>query len=317
MPRLSLVKGAVLPAAMSADLVPGALGDEDAQTPRIEADVTGEHPADPLRPHWLSSSLTALAKRGIAEALSLLPGAISIGTCIFLWWLGTYYQVDSLIRFVNMPSPVVVFHAFVGILATANYWHHVEISVIRVLIGFVTAGFIAVPLGVFAAMNRTVGSFVLPLVEVFRPIPAIAWVPVSIMIWPSDEVSIVFITFLGAFFPTFVNAHDGARSTDETYRRAALCIGARPWTIFLEVLLPAALPQIVTGLTLGIGISWISLIAAEMISGQYGIGYFTWESYSLLKYPGIIVGMLTIGVLGLGSSAIVRRLGMALIPWRE
>jgi NitT/TauT family transport system permease protein len=148
-----------------------------------------------------------------------------------------------------------------------------------------------------------------------RPIPAIAWVPMAIMLWPTNEESIVFITFLGAFFPILLNTLHGMKMVDGVFVRAAQCLGATEAAIFREVYFPAALPHVFTGLAVGMGVAWVSLIAAEMISGQFGIGYFTWEAYSLVQYPDIALGMITIGVLGLASSALIRGIGHAAIPW--
>ena len=109
----------------------------------------------------------------------------------------------------------------------------------------------------------------------------------------------------------------GADSLRAVLVRAAQCLGARERSIFREVYFPASLPHIFTGLTVGMGVAWVSLIAAEMISGQYGIGYFTWEAYSLVQYPDIALGMIAIGVIGLGSSVLIRGAGHLVMPWRS
>jgi NitT/TauT family transport system permease protein len=162
---------------------------------------------------------------------------------------------------------------------------------------------------------RFVRDVVFPVSEVLRPIPAIAWVPMSIMLWPTNEESIVFITFLGSFFPILLNTLHGMATVDPVLVRASQCLGAKELSIFREVYFPASLPSIFTGLTVGMGVAWVSLIAAEMISGQFGIGYFTWEAYSLVQYADIALGMICIGVLGLASSAAIRGLGRIVMPW--
>jgi NitT/TauT family transport system permease protein len=174
---------------------------------------------------------------------------------------------------------------------------------------------VAVPLGLVMGRFRFVRDVVFPVSEVLRPIPAIAWVPMSIMLWPTNEESIVFITFLGAFFPILLNTLHGMAMVDPVFVRAAQCLGAREAAIFREVYFPSSLPHIFTGLTVGMGVAWVSLIAAEMISGQFGIGYFTWEAYSLVQYSDIALGMICIGVLGLGSSAAIRGIGRLVMPW--
>jgi hypothetical protein len=135
-----------------------------------------------------------------------------------------------------------------------------------------------------------------PAIDVLRPIPAIAWVPMSIMLWPTNETSICFITFLGAFYPILVNTIHGVHSLDGVLIRAARCLGASEFRLFLNVILPGSLPHIFTGLAVGMGVAWVSLIAAEMISGQFGVGYFTWEA--LIRWwtiPRSCFGMITIG----------------------
>jgi NitT/TauT family transport system permease protein len=127
----------------------------------------------------------------------------------------------------------------------------------------------------------------------------------------------VFITFIGAFFPILLSTIHGVEALDRRLVFASLSLGAGPVDVFKEVILPGALPSIVTGLSIGMGTSWFSLVTAEMISGQYGIGYYTWEAYTLQKYPSIVLGMIAIGVLGMGSSFLIRVSGRRLMPWFE
>jgi NitT/TauT family transport system permease protein len=125
----------------------------------------------------------------------------------------------------------------------------------------------------------------------------------------------VFITFIGAFFPVLLNTVHGVESVDLRLINAARSLGASQLAIFREVVLPGALPSIVAGLSIGMGTSWFSLVTAEMISGQFGIGYYTWEAYTLQKYPSIVLGMIGIGVLGMGSSVLVKRTARLFMPW--
>jgi NitT/TauT family transport system permease protein len=153
------------------------------------------------------------------------------------------------------------------------------------------------------------------VIEILRPIPAIAWVPMSIMLWPNNEAAIVFITFIGAFFPILLNTIHGVHSMDGVLIRAGRVLGANEARLLWNVVLPGSLPHIFTGLAVGMGVAWVSLIAAEMISGQFGVGYFTWEAYSLVNYPAIVLGMITIGILGLACSGIIRICGFLVMPW--
>jgi NitT/TauT family transport system permease protein len=244
-----------------------------------------------------------------------LIGALSLLAFLAAWYLLTKYRVVFFVRFTNVPSPVDVWESFTRAIHDPKFFLHVGLSCRRILVGFMLAAVVAVPLGLIMGRFRRVHEIVFPVAEVLRPIPAIAWVPMAIMLWPTNEQSIVFITFLGSFFPILVNTLHGMSLVDPVLVRAARCLGAREASIFREVYFPASLPHIFTGLTVGMGVAWVSLIAAEMISGQYGIGYFTWEAYSLVQYPDIALGMVAIGILGLGSSLLIRAIGNLVMPW--
>ena len=248
---------------------------------------------------------------------TLAVGAISLALFLLAWHLLTKYRVTAHVRFVNVPSPEMVLDSLMRVTRDNKFLSHVFLSCRRIFIGFAMAATIAVPLGLVMGRFRLVREIVFPVSEVLRPIPAIAWVPMSIMLWPSNEESIIFITFLGSFFPILLNTLHGMAMVDSVLVRAAQCLGAREAAIFREVYFPATLPHVFTGLTVGMGVAWVSLIAAEMISGQFGIGYFTWEAYSLVQYPDIALGMICIGVLGLGSSALIRGLGRVVMPWAK
>lgn len=244
-----------------------------------------------------------------------LIGVLSLVAFLILWHLLTKYRVVFFVRFTNVPSPLAVYASFTKAIHDPKFLMHVLLSCRRIIFGFSLAALVAVPLGLVMGRFKLIHEIVFPVSEVLRPIPAIAWVPMAIMLWPTNEQSIVFITFLGSFFPILVNTLHGMSLVDPVLVRAARCLGAKEASIFREVYFPASLPHIFTGLTVGMGVAWVSLIAAEMISGQYGIGYFTWEAYSLVQYADIALGMIAIGVLGLTSSVLIRSAGRLAMPW--
>jgi NitT/TauT family transport system permease protein len=246
---------------------------------------------------------------------AMLIGVISLVAFLIVWHLLTKYRVVFFVRFTNVPSPLAVYASFTKAIHDPKFLLHVLLSCRRIIFGFSLAALVAVPLGLVMGRFKIIHEVVFPVSEVLRPIPAIAWVPMAIMLWPTNEQSIVFITFLGSFFPILVNTLHGMSLVDPVLVRAARCLGAKEASIFREVYFPASLPHIFTGLTVGMGVAWVSLIAAEMISGQYGIGYFTWEAYSLVQYPDIALGMIAIGVLGLMSSLVIRAAGKLAMAW--
>jgi NitT/TauT family transport system permease protein len=286
-----------------------------AQPPAVESPAATPPAARPMSaPRDLNKLSRWLAlNRGRLRAL--LVGAVSLAMFLLVWHLLTVNRASFHIRFVNVPSPEMVLASLTKVGQDTKFLSHVYLSCRRIFIGFALAAVVAVPLGLIMGRFRLVREIVFPVSEVLRPIPAIAWVPMSIMLWPSNEESIIFITFLGSFFPILLNTLHGMAMVDPVLVRAAQCLGAREAAIFREVYFPSSLPHIFTGLTVGMGVAWVSLIAAEMISGQFGIGYFTWEAYSLVQYPDIALGMICIGVLGLGSSAAIRGIGRMVMPW--
>jgi NitT/TauT family transport system permease protein len=168
---------------------------------------------------------------------------------------------------------------------------------------------------VLVARSRLAEDLLGPVLEVIRPIPAIALVPVAILLFPSNEQGIVFITCTAAFFPVLVSTRHAVGALTPMWEEAVRTMGGGRWRILASVVLPGALPGVFGGLSVGIGVSWICVISAEMISGQYGVGYRTWQDYTVVDYPGVFVGMVTIGVLGWVTSTAVELLGRRLTRW--
>lgn len=267
--------------------------------------------AAPTRP----SRAARLARRWRSRVLPGVLGLASIGLLLLAWHLATTYRLDFYVRFSNIPTPIEVFDKLLEVNQSPKFVTNVGISLRRILLGFAGAAVSGVTLGVLIGRYRLLRMISLPALEVLRPIPAIAWVPMAIMLWPDNEVSIVFITFLGAFFPVLINTIHGVEAVDPVLLRAARSLGAGERSLLWHVVLPGALPQVFTGLSVGMGVAWVSLIAAEMISGQFGVGYFTWEAYSLISYAEIALGMITIGALGLLCSGLIRLAGTWAMPW--
>jgi NitT/TauT family transport system permease protein len=251
------------------------------------------------------------------RVVPLLLGSASLILIVAFWHLATTYGWDFYIRFTNLPTPLDVLGRLGEALGSQKFITNIGMSLRRIALGFAVATVLGIGLGLLIGRYRLTRQFVFPAIEAMRPIPAIAWVPISIMLWPNNEVSIVFITFIGAFFPIVLNTVSGVQAVDTVLLRAGQCLGAQERQLMWHVVLPGAAPQIFTGLAVGMGVAWVSLIAAEMISGQFGIGYFTWEAYSLINYADIVLGMITIGVLGLACSGLIRLAGKGLMPWLE
>lgn len=295
----------VTPVAAQAIEQPASLAEVAPSVPEVAAT------ASTTRALWQRIQAAMTRDRLVTALLA----CISVGAFFLVWYFGTKYRIEFYIRFKNVPTPYEVLRQAIEVGASNKYLINIGVSVRRILLGFLIAIAVGVPLGLMIGKYRRVRDSFMPVIEILRPIPAIAWVPMSIMLWPNNEASIVFITFLGAFFPILLNTIHGVHSLDGVLLRAARCLGANEVRLFWNVILPGTLPHIFTGLAVGMGVAWVSLIAAEMISGQYGVGYFTWEAYSVVNYPAIVLGMITIGILGLVCSGAIRVIGTLLMPW--
>jgi NitT/TauT family transport system permease protein len=240
---------------------------------------------------------------------------LALGLFFAAWHVATTWRFDLYVRFQNIPTPTRVLEEAVALFGSAGFYVHILASLERIWLGFAIATALGVGLGLLIGWFRFAEDTLFPPIELLRPIPAVAWVPLSIMLWPTERASIVFITSLGAFFPIVLNTIHGVEGIDRQLVRAATSLGAGRAAIFREVVIPGALPSIVTGLSVGMGVSWLCLISAEMIAGQFGVGYFTWLAYGIVKYSDIVVGMLVIGMLGMLSSAFIRLVGARSMPW--
>jgi NitT/TauT family transport system permease protein len=223
-----------------------------------------------------------------------------------------------------VPAPSAVLDSWTAVFVDTSYWQSWYMSFFRVMSGFIAAMIIGIPFGLSLAMSRVAHGIGFPVFEVLRPIPPLAWVPASIIFWPTQESAITFITFLGAFYTIVINVLGGARSIDVRYFQAAQSMGASRADIFRRVILPGTLPSIMVGSAVGMGITWEVVVAAEMISGGGsqiggtrggGLGFFIWLSYVGGSYEQIVVGMISIGIAGFVSSELLRWGGRYVTPW--
>lgn len=261
---------------------------------------------------WQPPGTGAAARRAGKVALGSVP-LLALG--LLVWYLLTVNHVVFWLRFDKVPTPGRVWATFAAQLTTPTFYFDLGASMRRIMIGFGLAAVLGTAVGIAVGRSARVSLLVRPVIEVLRPIPAIALVPLAILVFPTGEQGIVFITFFAAFFPVAVSTIHAMHSLPMVWEEAARTMGAGRRSILIRVVLPGAMPGIFSGLSVAMGVAWICVISAEMISGQFGIGYYTWQSYALLDYPAVIVGMLAIGVLGLGTAWLVERLGRRINRW--
>jgi sulfonate transport system permease protein len=274
---------------------------EKAPSPRVDS---GEPQSE-----WVSGLATSVGRWTVRLA-ALFAG-------LALWHYASTRGITFYIRFELIPGPLKVAQSLINHLQHTAFYMHVGASLQRIAISYSLAAGIGITLGLLMGRSRLIRDIIFPYVEILRPIPGVAWIPLAILLWPTEEGSIIYITFLGAVFPIILNTVHGVEQTPEVLVRAAQSLGASRMCIFRHVVLPGALPSICAGLAIGMGVSWFSLLAGEIISGQYGIGYFTWNAYSIINPPDIVVGMLTIGLLGASTTALVHLITRPALAWQK
>lgn len=247
---------------------------------------------------------------------------LGLASFIVLWYAAVRWLPFE--AFNRLPEPLeVVVEWFnpdpdYGIsIFTEDYYIHILYSTYRALAAFFLALILGVPLGIFMGWKVKFHDYAYSLIGLLRPVPPLAWVPIAILVFPGVEPAVIFVTFLVAFFATTMNTLVGVRSIPEDYFRASACLGGTNTDILRDVIIPGAMPNIFTGLQIAMGAAWFSLVAGEMIAAQYGLGFVIWEAYNLIQYPTIVIGMVTLGLVGYLCSAAVRWVGNRLMAWRE
>lgn len=239
----------------------------------------------------------------------------SVLAAVGVWQLLTAGHARFWLRFDTLPTVTQIATVFAHRLSVQEYWLDLTQSLVRIGTGFGLAAVVGVFSGIALGRSRLFADIVGPLVELARPIPAIAIVPVAILLFPSDEAGIVFITFLAAYFPIMVSTRHAVRALPTLWEDSVRTFGGSRWDVLQQVVLPGVLPGVFGGLSVGMGVAWICVISAEMISGRLGVGYRTWQAYTVLDYPNVFVGIITIGVLGFTTSWAVELIGRRATRW--
>jgi len=207
------------------------------------------------------------------------------------------------------PSPLAVEKGMAQLAGKGLLWSYIADSLRRVALGFGAAVLVGVPVGLTLGWYPTANQIVNPVLQILRPISPIAWIPVAIILFGIGDTTAVFLIFLAAFFPIVVASVDGVSNVPSMFRRAARNFGLSPLQLLVKVVFPAALPQIIIGLRIALGIAWLVVVAAEMIAVDSGLGYLVIDARNSGKrYDLVVAAMLLIGVIGLVLDLCFRRL---------
>jgi ABC-type nitrate/sulfonate/bicarbonate transport system permease component len=213
-----------------------------------------------------------------------------------------------------MPPPTEVVAAAWELLRSGDLLVHFWASLKREMVAFVYAC-AAIPLGVLMGWSRTAQNLLEPVFEMLRPIPPIAWIPLAILWFGISDLQNQFIIFLGIFFPLLINTITGVKNVEHNIVRAARCLGASEKDVLVKVVFRAALPQIITGVRVGLGVGWMALVAAELVGATSGLGWLISDARSVLRTDIILVGMISIGLAGLLIDQGLRWVARKLLPW--
>ncbi|MGR3593347.1 MAG: ABC transporter permease [Limimaricola soesokkakensis] len=242
---------------------------------------------------------------------NVMWGVLSFAGGIGLWWLATASGASEL------PNPWSVLTRMIELGLDGQLWADMYASLRRVLIGFALGSLLAVPVGFLMGWYRLARVIIDPWIQFFRVIPPLAIIPLAIVTLGIDEKPKIFVIFLAAFLSAVVSTYQGVVSVDRTYINAARVLGARDRTIFLRVIIPASTPFILVGFRIGLGSAWATVVAAELIAAQSGLGFRMQQAQLYYDLPTIFVSLVAIGVLGLIMDRIVVRAEERLTHWQE
>lgn len=246
-----------------------------------------------------------------------VAGLISISVLLAAWeiiarWIIPWASPQAAIL---MPAPSAIFVAGWKLALSGVLWEHTLASTQRVMMAWGAVCLIAIPLGIAMGWWLRFNRYVNPIVELLRPIPPLAWIPISILWFGIGLKQNTFIIMIGCFFPVLLNTIHGVRSVDPVLIRAARNFCASQWMILRRVVFYAALPNIFTGARIGLGVAWMVLVAAELVAATSGLGFMIEDARNFLRTDVIFVGMIAIGCMGILMEGALRLLQKRLLVW--
>jgi taurine transport system permease protein len=284
----------------------------------------GSHPDKRLAKKGALSSLMKARATKPGETYGV-PGqgdtmwlsVVSILGIIFVWWLFTFM---GWVKPLFLPSPQAVLKKFFDVwnngFTNTSFMGHVGISAARVFGAFLLACLIGIPLGLAMGMSPFIRGIFDPPIEFYRPIPPLAYLPLMIIWFGIGETSKVLLIFLSVLAPVALGARSGVKSAAIEQIHAAYSFGASRWQVMRHVILPSALPEILTAMRIGIGFGWTTLVAAEMVAATSGLGYMVLSASQFLQTSTVIMGIIVIAIIAYGFDMLMRWVERRVVPWK-
>jgi len=282
-----------------------------------------EAPPAPIEPVPQRSSVIAPTIAWVRQvALTLLPTIMMIGALLMVWEIACSSEGATLPSpsRVWMESYDVIVHPFKGVEldglgfkiqdgGDVGIAGHILTSLKRVATGFGLSAIVGVALGILIGQSKTAYRALDPLFQILRTVPPLAWLPISLAIFQQAQPSAIFLIFITAIWPVILNTAAGVQNIPATYRNVGRVLSLNPFEYFTKIMLPATVPHMFTGLRIGVGMSWLAIVAAEMVQGGTGIGFFIWDSYNSSLLTDTIVALVWIGLVGFCLDRLVSWIG--------
>lgn len=267
-----------------------------------------------------SKSKKKTAQKEIVSILTkkVVPPIVAIALFVAIWWLltlGDSPRLPSPITMVKETWDPFIIKPFFdnGGIAKGLGWQLIE-SLKRVVVGFSLSAIVGITLGISIGANVWVYNAVDPLFQVLRTVPPLAWLPISLAAFQQSNPSAIFVIFITSIWPIIINTTVGVQQLPQDYRNVARVLKLSGSKYFFKILFPATVPYIFTGLRIGIGLSWLAIVAAEMLVGSVGIGFFIWDAYNSSLLSQIILALIYVGIVGLILDRLVAFVASKVVP---
>ena len=276
-------------------------------------------PAPPIVDATPASSAVVRTSRFATpgEGSTTLISAVTVVVIVVLWWLASHFRwVPPLF----LPTPEVVFERLyesaAGTLTDAPLAEHFGWSMFRVFTAFVAACITAIPVGIAMGVSRVMRGIFDPPIEFYRPLPPLAYLPLIVIWFGIDELSKVLLIYLACFAPLAMSARAGVRSVSQEQIHAAYSMGATKQQVIWHVIVPAAMPEILTAMRIAIGFGWTTLVAAEMVAANKGLGQMVLNASNFLRTDIVIMGIIVIGAVAYLFDLLMRYVERLVVPWK-
>lgn len=270
----------------------------------------------------LHSVLKAAVPSAVRQSRFTLPRSLKLSAATLLTLLAIWWAVTALnlISPLFLPAPQQVLHQLLVISSPqgfmdATLWQHLAASLGRILVALLAAVVIGAPVGIAMGLSETVRGLLDPLIEIYRPVPPLAYLPLMVIWFGIGETSKILLIYLAIFAPVTLSTVAGVRSVAQVRIRAAQALGANRWQLLRFVVLPSALPEILTGIRIGLGVGWSTLVAAELIAATRGLGFMVQSAGEFLATDVVIAGISVIAIIAFGLELGLRALQRRLTPW--